>query len=817
MKGYTKSMFCMVFIMICTLLSAQSWHIEYKTPDTHTQEQWIKAYFKIYNDSGTTVSLSDLTIRYWYTPDGTAGDVFGCWWAQAGSANVTGSFQDITPPLTGAGRYCEIGFTAEAGTLSSGTDSGEIQCAWHGADWRTYDETDDYSQDHTLTAYTTWDRVCLYLGGESVWGTEPGSGQDPTPEVTPETTTTTTPENTPTLTTPVDPTPTETATPTPSPTPEATPEQTSVPGTGTGILLEAEDYTGYSDSTGGNEGNTYRTDDVDIEPCAEGGYNVGWITDGEWLQYDLAVDASDIFIVYVRVASPLGKTDGFYIELDGTDVTGPVEIPNTGAWQSWQDSVIGGIPISAGVHTLRIVMHGDFNFNFIYLASETMPPGPTEPPGALPTSTPPPGYVSAVSRFGSLQVSGTQLSDQNGNPVRLKGMCSHGLQWFPFMKEHTIHNLVYDWNIQVIRPAMYIEDYKNGDYWGGYIAQPEYMKNKLIEMIDDALDAGIYILIDWHIHNDPTNFTSESLAFFEEMAADYGSYPNIIYEICNEPENVSWSTVKSYATVIIPAIRAIDPDNIIIVGTQNWCQDLDVAADDPLTGYTNIMYALHFYAGTHYQSIRDKADYALNSGLPVIVSEWGTSDSTGGSNGVTYFPESDVWVDWMNQRNLTWINWNFSNKSESSAALKADANIGGPWDDADLTASGLYIKTLMLSDDPEPTPTPTTPPEPTSTTPPEPTPTSPPDPTPTPQTGETCTPGSSITPDFVYDGTGDHCWEAASLGNYINSWNLSVLEVNGVDLTNQYAGAESLPPKIDGKYYVRYKCSVSWGHFEAKN
>ena len=336
-------------------------------------------------------------------------------------------------------------------------------------------------------------------------------------------------------------------------------------------------------------------------------------------------------------------------------------------------------------------MNGEFNFNFIYIVSATNPPEPTEPPGALPTSTPPPGYTSVVSQYGQLKVIGKNLCDQNSTPIRLKGMSTHGPQWFPIMKEHTIHNLVYDWGIMVIRPAMYVEDYKNGDYWGGYIAEPVYMKGKVIEAIEDALDVGIYILIDWHIHNDPTNFTSQAVAFFEEMATAYGGYPNVIYEICNEPEYVSWSTIKTYANTVIPQIRNIDPDNIILVGTPNWCQDVDVVSDDPLTGYTNIMYSFHFYAGTHYQSIRDKANYALNKNLPLFVSEWGTSDCTGGSNGNIYLTEATVWLNWLDQKSLSWINWSFCNKAESSAALNPGVNIGGPWTSSDLSQSGNYV------------------------------------------------------------------------------------------------------------------------------
>jgi hypothetical protein len=82
--------------------------------------------------------------------------------------------------------------------------------------------------------------------------------------------------------------------------------------------------------------------------------------------------------------------------------------------------------------------------------------------------------------------------------------------------------------------------------------------------------------------------------------------------------------------------------------------------------------------------------------------------------------------------------------------------------------------------------------------------------------GATCNPESSISPGFTQNGSGEHCWEATSLGNYINSWNLDVLEVNGVDFTNTYASSSNLPAKIDGKYYVYYKGSFAWSHFETK-
>ncbi|MBN2442480.1 MAG: cellulase family glycosylhydrolase, partial [Spirochaetales bacterium] len=728
MINVNKKAILVFFLFIVFSFSAitQDWRVEYKVPDLNADTNTIMANFRIINNSGTGVPWSELSLRYWYTREGSSDESFSCWYAEIGLEKVVGFFGDVVG--TEADRYLEIGFIDGTGTMQSGATSGEIQCGWHKSDWSVYDETDDYSYDETKQSYASWDHITLYLNGTLVWGIEPDAGPTPDPTDTPAPTDT--------------PEPTSVPTETPDPTPEPTAGPTG-DGSGIGILLEAEDFVAFYDTTSGNEGSTYRDYDVDIESCSEGGYNVGWIVANEWLEYSITIPENDIFDIYVRVASPQIITDGFYIEINNIDVTGMVDIPNTGAWQSWADVFIPGVALSSGTYRLRIIFNGEFNFNFIYLASQTNPPDPTEIPGAEPTSTPPPDYIGIVEQYGQLQVNGTSLCDQNGNPVQLKGMCSHGLQWFPFMAGHTIPNLAYDWNISIIRPAMYIEDYKNGDYWGGYIVQPEYMKEKLEEMIVDALDVGIYVIIDWHIHNDPLNFVTEALDFYTEMATKYGNYPNIVYEICNEPENVSWQVVKTYANQVIPVIRQIDPDNIIIVGTPTWCQDLYSPADAPLTGYTNIMYTLHFYAGSHGQSIRDSADYALNNGIPVIVSEWGTSDHTGGSDGVVYLNEAQVWLNWMNDRNLSWINWNFSNKSESSAALLAGVNIGGPWPDSVLSESGKYIKSKMISD-PIPTSTPDPTPEPTAgpTADPTPEPTAEPtvDPTPEPTAGATVVP-----------------------------------------------------------------------------
>ena len=95
------------------------------------------------------------------------------------------------------------------------------------------------------------------------------------------------------------------------------------------------------------------------------------------------------------------------------------------------------------------------------------------------------------------------------------------------------------------------------------------------------------MIIDWHSHH-AHDYEAEAIAFFEEMAQTYGEHPNVIYEIYNEPMQISWSnTVKPYSESVIAAIRSIDPDNLIIVGSPTWSQDVDVVAQDPIEGYAN--------------------------------------------------------------------------------------------------------------------------------------------------------------------------------------------------------------------------------------
>lgn len=297
---------------------------------------------------------------------------------------------------------------------------------------------------------------------------------------------------------------------------------------------------------------------------------------------------------------------------------------------------------------------------------------------------------SVVKKYGQLKVVNGQLCDNNGNAIQLKGMSSHGLSWYPFGND-TVKNLVNDWHISVVRAAMYPTEYN------GYITNPA-VKDQVKKIVADAVKYGIYVIIDWHCLNDgsnnPQNHQTQAIAFFEEMAQAYKNYPNVIYEICNEPNGgVTWKdNIKPYAEKVIPAIRKYDAKNIIIVGTDTYSQGVKAAADDPLN-YSNIMYALHFYAGTHKQWLRDNAEYALNKKIALFVSEWGTTDASG--QGAVDKTESQVWVDWMNSHKISWVNWSISTKGEPCSALTTSANLNGPWSSSDLTESGAWVKSKM--------------------------------------------------------------------------------------------------------------------------
>jgi endoglucanase len=297
---------------------------------------------------------------------------------------------------------------------------------------------------------------------------------------------------------------------------------------------------------------------------------------------------------------------------------------------------------------------------------------------------------TTITKKGQLSINGTFVVDERGIPVVLKGMSFFWSQWEgEYYNYDCVKWLRDDWKCDVVRAAMGVE----AD--SGYLEFPGVELEKIKRVIDAGIKLGIYVIVDWHSHFAERQ-TDEAVKFFSLIAEEYGEYPNIIYEIYNEPLRVSWdSVIKPYAETVIRAIRDIDPDNIIIVGTPFWSQDVDIASGNPLKA-DNIAYAVHFYAATHKQSLRDKCRTALDNGLCIWVSEFGTCSSDG--DGEINYEEMNAWLKFMDENKISWCNWSIADKEETASALKPGADPSGGWDMDMLSESGLYIRKLLIED-----------------------------------------------------------------------------------------------------------------------
>jgi endoglucanase len=291
-----------------------------------------------------------------------------------------------------------------------------------------------------------------------------------------------------------------------------------------------------------------------------------------------------------------------------------------------------------------------------------------------------------------LQVTGTQLSDASGQAVSLYGM-SFGWSCFHprFYTKLAVKWLKDDWKVNVVRAAMGIEPDD------GYLKNPHGNIQRVETVVDAAIAEGLYVIIDWHSHN---VFTKEAVYFFDSMSKKYGQYPNLIYEIFNEPtRDQSWKEVKDYAVELISTIRKNDPDNIILVGNPEWDQRIDLVQQDPIKDVSNIMYTVHFYAGTHKQWLRDRTDEAIRNGIPVFISESAGMEASG--DGKIDDVEWKKYIDWIVKNKLSWISWSVSDKEESCSVLLKSASSTGNWKISDLRESGIktrqYLRQLAES------------------------------------------------------------------------------------------------------------------------
>ncbi|HEX9618614.1 MAG TPA: glycoside hydrolase family 5 protein [Polyangiaceae bacterium] len=298
-----------------------------------------------------------------------------------------------------------------------------------------------------------------------------------------------------------------------------------------------------------------------------------------------------------------------------------------------------------------------------------------------------------VAAFGQLRTSGKQMVSESGEPTRLRGVSSMWLNWETdgyAQSRDALEWMRDNWQISVIRAAMGVEPD------GAYLSNPALAEEQVRAIVDAAIELGLYVLIDWHDHN-ALDHQAQAEEFFEKMATDYGEYPNVLYEPFNEPLAVDWSRqLKPYHEAVVARIRAVDPDNIIVLGTPTWCQDVDAAAQDPVSG-ENLMYTLHFYACSHGATGRNKGSAALGRGLPLFVTEWGATGADGGvADPAVCDSEADEWHQWMRLHLVSWAAWKLDGCTDASCLLRAGAPLSGGWTDEWLQGHGPYVREKLL-------------------------------------------------------------------------------------------------------------------------
>ncbi len=321
-----------------------------------------------------------------------------------------------------------------------------------------------------------------------------------------------------------------------------------------------------------------------------------------------------------------------------------------------------------------------------FLAGCALGPRPEAGSALAAAARPPP---TPVQLHGRLQVCGAKICGEDGQPVQLRGMSlfwsNTGWGGERFYDAGAIAALAGDWRATVVRTSLGVQNK------GGYLDGPEGAaanEARVRTVVDAAIARGLYVIVDWHSH---ALLLPEAVAFFGRMAKAYAGVPNVIWETFNEPLRHDWTEeLKPYHEAVIAAIRGAGSRNLVVVGTPTWSQDVDTASLDPIRTDSNVAYALHFYAASHRQSFRDKADFAMGRGAAVFVTEWGTCDSSGDRN---FDPvESKLWTDWMDARGISSVNWALNDKVETASALVSGAASAGPWTEAELTESGRLVR-----------------------------------------------------------------------------------------------------------------------------
>ncbi|HEX6346935.1 cellulase family glycosylhydrolase [Umezawaea sp.] len=376
------------------------------------------------------------------------------------------------------------------------------------------------------------------------------------------------------------------------------------------------------------------------------------------------------------------------VTVNGSLAVDELAFGGTGAWTTWSTKT-ASVRLAAGVNKIKAVSTtaaGGPNLDRLDVDSGAVAPS---------------GRPADVN--GQLKVCGVKLCNQYGKPIQLRGMSTHGIQWYAScVKPASLDALATDWGADILRIAMYVQE-------GGYESDPRKYTDLVHGYIEEATKRGMYALVDWHqlTPGDPNANTALARTFFTEIASRHKDKTNIIYDIANEPNGVSWARIKSYAETMIPVIRAQDPDGVVFVGTHGWgsfgISDGRTEADiinNPINA-TNFMYTFHFYAASHGDEYFNALSRAADR-IPIFITEFGTQTASG--DGTNNFTQSQKYLDFLASKKIGWTNWNFSDDFRSGAVFKTGTCAGNSFTGTGpLKPAGVWVRDRMRTADDFPT------------------------------------------------------------------------------------------------------------------
>lgn len=313
-----------------------------------------------------------------------------------------------------------------------------------------------------------------------------------------------------------------------------------------------------------------------------------------------------------------------------------------------------------------------------------------------------PSQSSSYSQSSALHVEGRSIKDAKGNSIRLIGVNATAIE----LAHNTWHTSNFDdwynkeslltikkWGCNSFRLPMTTDVYINN---------PDILLD-YEKYIDLIISCGMYVIVEWGYCGNPLDVESYANSFFSTLSEKYANNPLVLYEICNEPFNSTWSQIRAYSERIIPVIRNNAPDSIIIVGTP---YKSSTQSDTPYTtiesplNYINIVYTLHNYVGQTltYDSLNYIKEY-YNSNLALLITEFGTTMSTGTDGHFTV--PSIIYLKYLDKYNTGWYYFNMSDIHFSKPTYDSSICKPGMWNnsltDSSLSDSGLFFKRYLNS------------------------------------------------------------------------------------------------------------------------